>query len=127
MGYIHRITAFDPGGTTGVAIRMVDGSVRTRAETDPEVVFDLVVCSEYVVYEDFQTAFRIDKNGLHTVRIIGGIIALCYEHDISIFKHSPFKRKAFQEQAHQMLKGQRHMIHEEDALAHLLAYEYSNS
>lgn len=127
----HLITAFDPGVTTGIAIRYDDGKIFTRAETDIEVVYQFVhEASErgnVVIYEDFQTGFRIDKNGLHTVRLIGSIIALCWAYNIPIYKHTPYKRKAFQEEAHTMLKGTKHMIHEEDALAHLLAYEHSGN
>lgn len=123
------VTAFDPGVTTGIAVRYDNGIIFTRAETEIEEVYSFVQLADtgVVVYEDFQTGFRIDKNGLHTVRLIGSIIALCWAYNIPIYKHTPFKRKAFQEEAHRLLLGQKHMIHEEDALAHLLAYEQTGS
>lgn len=119
------ITAFDPGVTTGVAIRLGNGLIRTLATRDLDEVYKLVIGSKFVVYENFATAFRISKDGLFTVRLCGGIIALAAVNGIPIKRHMPQQRYPFQKPAHQLLLGTKHQIHEEDALAHLLAYEHS--
>lgn len=119
----YQITAFDPGVTTGIACRLADGTIYTRAETDQLAVYQFVLHSKCIVYEEFTTSFRISAPGLTTVRLIGGIVALATVAGTPLWKHYPFARNAFQKEAHQMLKGTKHMIHEEDALAHLLAYE----
>lgn len=121
---VHAITAFDPGVTTGIAVRYDDNIIFTRAEKVLSEVYNFVLLSKVVVYEDFVTGFRIDTNGLHTVRLVGSIIALCHVNHIPCYKHTPFKRKAFQKESHLLLKGTKHLIHEEDALAHLLAFEH---
>ncbi len=123
MTTTHKITAFDPGITTGIAIRMSDGTIFTRAETELPIVYSFVIKSGIVVYEDFTTAGRISTYGLHTVRLVGAIIALCHISGIPCIRHMPYNRKAFQLPAHKLLSTTKHLIHEEDALAHLLAYE----
>ena len=121
--------ALDPGGTTGVALRMSDGSLLTATCSTPEEVFDLVAsCAStntHIVYERFN-ATRIDRHGLNTVRIIGGIIALCHVLKIPVTAHMPQGRRPFLDIAKKLLANEYTVIHEQDATAHLLAWEYEN-
>lgn len=131
------ILAIDPGGTTGIAIRMNDGSIQTcvcqtmtgdkKKEFDSTSLYDMI-CTPgitHVVYEMFQ-AELISKYGLHTVRLVGAIEALCWKLNIPVLAHMPQMRRPFLDEAKKILtkKGGRYVIHEVDALAHLLRMEY---
>jgi hypothetical protein len=121
------VMALDPGGTTGVAVRMHDGTIITAPCTKPEQVYELIVGSklEHVVVERF-AAVTISKYGLHTVRIVGGVYALCWEHKIPYTEHAPQHRYPFKKEARAILKGRRVVIHEIEALEHLLRWEHDN-
>lgn len=123
------ILAIDPGVSTGVAIRFDDGSFKTVTITKRTDLYDYVrppvdIC----VYETFQ-AQLISGYGLHTVRLVGAIEALCYEHKIQSVPREPQKRKAYVNKAVALLhcQGYNFTDHEADALAHLLSYEASVS
>lgn len=76
----------------------------------------------HVICENFTTAGRISTYGLLTVRIIGGIQALCWSKDIPLTMRMPQHRYSKQKLANTMAT----VIHERDALAHLLAWEAHN-
>lgn len=133
------ILAIDPGGKSGVAVRFDDGSFKTciceslfnkntKLRFDATELYEMVTLPgiTHVVIETFQ-AQTIDKYGLHTVRLVGAVEALCWHLKIPLTKHMPTDRKPFQSDAKQLLMGTRAMIHEHDALAHLLRYEYDIS
>lgn len=126
------ILSVDPGGTTGLAWQLVSPDaqqrlIHTETAVAPEPVYDLV--AEYkwdsVVCERFVTAGRMSKYGLYTIELVGGIKALCYHLGIQFSYRQPQNRKAFQKEAHEHLARlpDRHVIHEEDALAHLLSWK----
>lgn len=121
------IIALDPGGSTGVAVRLPDGSWVTDTITDPADLWDLfrapVGPPDICVFEIFTTGGRVDKWMIYTIELVGGIRAVCYVQGVMTFHHSPGKRYPWLQQAERMLKGQGHTRHEVDALAHLLAYE----
>jgi hypothetical protein len=121
------VIAIDPGGTSGVAIRYPDGTIFTTACKAPEEVYALIMLPgiEQVVIERF-AAVTISKYGLHTVRIVGGVYALCWEHKIPYTEHAPQHRYPFKKEAREILKGRRVVIHEIEALEHLLRWEYDN-
>lgn len=132
------ILAVDPGGKSGVAIRLPNKEIVTcicesifrdgkEIRFDPTELYDLLKNADYehIIVETFQ-AQTIDKYGLHTVRLVGGIEAICYIRDIPITKHMPQMRYPFRDEAKQILSGRRHMIHELDALSHLLRWENDN-
>lgn len=120
------VLSIDPGGTTGMATR-IEGEIHTFVCKEPEEVFNFIIqCKDVLkvcVVEGF-AAQTISTYGLHTVRIIGGVYALCYEHNIKYEHHQPQARYPFQQEAKRLLADKHTVIHEKDALAHLLRYEY---
>lgn len=122
--------AIDPGGTSGMATNIL-GSYKTFVCITPEEVFSYLIRNKdlfsTVVIETFQ-AQLIGKWGLHTVRIVGGVYALCFEHKIEYVPHMPGERKAFLKEAKDYLRqNDRNALrhdHEMDALAHLMRHEY---
>lgn len=128
----NTILAFDPGVTTGMAYKMPDGSYMTvalgqYAEID---VWDSITPSiDLVLYEEFK-ATDISKYGLYTVRLIGGILAICHKLEIKVQKQQPQQRRSFIPYARQHIKetkGDTYVIHEVDALSHIFFYEYRNN
>lgn len=118
MNYI----AIDPGLTTGVALKL-ETVYKTLTVTTPEEVWDLInqLKWDYIICENFTTAGRISGYGLHTVRIIGGIQAICHLKGLELSLRMPQHRRSKQAKADKMAT----VIHERDALAHLLAWEAS--
>lgn len=123
--------ALDPGGTTGVAIRLADGRVMTTAVTQASELWDFFAEAnrpEQVIFEVFNTAGRVDKHMIHTMELVGGIKALCYALRIPGYAYSPQHRYAFKTDAEKILKSlkRRYVVHELDALSHLLAHEHKH-
>lgn len=123
----RNVISIDPGGTSGVAVRGRDGTILTAACKSPEQVYELVSADgvEQVVIERF-AAQLISKYGLHTVRIVGGVYALCWHLGIPYKEHSPQDRYPFKKEAREILKGRPVVIHEIEALEHLLRWEFDN-
>lgn len=120
------IVAFDPGGSTGIAVRYPNGSWLTNTVTDPADIWDLFRppgTPDVCVFEIFSTGGRVDRYMIYTIELVGGIKAVCYALGVRGVLHSPAKRYPWLAQAEQMLYGQTHTRHEVDALAHLLAFE----
>lgn len=124
------VLAIDPGGTTGMAVRLSPDIIQTFTCPNPESVFDFVTQNkgilQQVVIENF-AAELIGKWGLFTVRIVGGVYALCHQYKIEYKLHQPQDRYPFQKDAKDILSTRRGIvIHEHDALSHLLRWEYDN-
>lgn len=123
------ILAIDPGGTTGMAVRISPEIIQTFTCSEPEEVFDFVTQNKdillQIVIENF-AAELIGKWGLFTVRIVGGVYALCHQYEIPYKLHQPQDRYPFQIEARDFLKPRKTVIHEQDALAHLFRWEYDN-
>lgn len=122
------LIAIDPGGTTGIAVKMAAADhYATSTETSPEKVWQLLTAClwDHVIVEKFATGGRISKYGLDTVEIVGGIRALCHTLRFPISLRQPTQRYAWQETAKDYLKSQgtHHVIHEIEALAHLMAWQ----
>ena len=134
VGEMSVTLAIDPGVTTGVAASIC-GSYYTFPTKDPNDLFRLIFeykhCIQYVVYEEFSTAGRVDHNMLKTIRVVGGIVAVCYLSNVIAVKHYPGFRASFMNEAKRILvpgteNGHRKMtvtVHELDALGHLLYFE----
>ena len=120
------LLSIDPGPHAGIAYKSDDDEYITTVLLTTKEVYDLIRLKPSVVVIERFAAVQISAPGLYTVDLVGGVKALCYVYDIPIFVHPPQGRYAFQKQAKEMLKkqGGTHMIHEQDALAHLLAYEH---
>lgn len=121
------LLALDVGVTTGVAYDIPPAFNHTTTYDNCEGVWALVTAKghwDVVVYENFTTQF-INQYGLYTVRLIGGILALCLEHKIPCVSQTPQFRRAYINQAQGILqaRGGKHAKHEIDALAHLLAFK----
>lgn len=120
------LLAIDPGGHTGVAYRATTGQIVTLVTTTPEELFELVTPAiDQVIIEEFSTAGRISRFGLYTVRLVGGVEALCWHLHLPLQVQSPQYRHPFQAPANEYMLAQREKFedHQEDALAHLLAFE----
>lgn len=126
------IVWFDPGEHVGIAWRNPDGTLDAKM-----LHFDLPNTYAFITkpphpkivgFEDFETAGNISKAGLYTVRVVGGIQALCLHYNIPCVLQIPQARYAFRTEAANILTAQRKssrkwVVHEMDALAHLLAFE----
>lgn len=123
--------AIDPGVSTGMAYRMPDGSYETvvLGQWDEEEVWSSITPNlGTVIYENFRCKV-ISKYGLYTVRMIGGIIALCKAYKIPCIRQEPPERRIFVPVAQQYLRKHKQdsfVIHEADALAHMFAFNNKN-
>jgi len=123
------ILSVDPGGTTGIAYQLVGPNDQYLIDTTfietPEPLYDLVLEHKWdiVLCERFATAGRLSKYGIYTIQLVGGVHALCYEHGLKFQYRQPQNRTAFQDAAKAWFRGEKHLDHEEDALAHLLSWK----
>lgn len=125
------ILGIDPGVTTGLAYKMPNGSYMTTVlgQYDEKEVWDSITPNiDLVLYEEFK-AITISTYGLYTVRVIGGILAICHKLGIKVIRQHPQQRRSFIVPAEDHIrrtKGSRHVVHEVDALSHIFYYEYKN-
>lgn len=139
--------AFDPGGTTGVAIHQTASITINKGMTARDIV-NSVTRDEYhmaaiknptdlwaiidahkpdvCIYENFASGGQISKDGQHTIRLCGAIEVICFRENIKCIMHIPGERHGMMPAARAMLRQlHRPLIsHEVDALAHLLLYEH---
>lgn len=112
--------------------RCVDGFAPDQyvmaAIKNPTDLWDIIDAHrpEICIYENFQSAGLISKDGQHTIRLCGAIEVICFRENIKCIMHIPGERYGMMPAARAMLKQlQRPLIsHEVDALAHLLLYEH---
>lgn len=123
------VVAVDPGGTIGVAIELYtppDKLIKTCTFTNPEDIWKFAADPTFdtIVVERFITSGRVDKYGMLTIEIVGGLKAIAITTGKKLVTHLPQNRYAWQKDAHLWLVDQSDpfVIHEEDALAHLLCY-----
>lgn len=118
------ILAIDPGGHSGVALRLPTGKLLTNTVTTPSELFNFFLEKpDLCVFEIFATGGRVDQHMIYTIELVGGIKAVCYALGIKAYAHVPQARNPWILQAADLLKGTEHTRHEIDATAHLLAFE----
>jgi len=123
------LLAIDPGVTTGVAVKIRDSYITACVKEPADLWQYFNAPYEAVIVETF-AAQIISHHGLHTVRLVGGVEALCHHLRLPLYLQPPQRRKAFMNSARNILHAQwerthtRHEVHEEDALAHMLAWEH---
>jgi len=121
------LIAFDPGISTGCAVHGPDGYV-TAVIKDVPSLWQMIdhhqpsIC----IYENFSAGGLISKDGQATLRLIGAIEAVCWRLGISTVYQMPSERYGYVPKARQMLQQIKRtpIVHEIDALAHLLLYEF---
>lgn len=124
------IMGIDPGGTIGVAMKIGDIYRTFPIKDEAPALWDWFKSDstrpDQVVIERFATAGRISSHGLNTVEIVGGVKSLCWVFGVPLAVRAPQQRYAFMDDAETILKaiGARYVIHEHDALAHVLAWEH---
>lgn len=127
--HIPLIMGLDPGGTTGVALAywQSDGyHFETMSCNTQEQVWQLIRPPVGLFLTESFDAQLISRYGLDTVRLIGGIQALCFEHNIPITMQTPQQRKPYLSTAKKLAtRGPGHTHHEYDAMAHLVRYLYN--
>src|SRR5260221_4605877 len=113
--------SIDPGGTSGMAVHMPTGKIMTFVCKSPKEVYAFIfnfreILTD-VVIENF-SAQLIGRYGLETVRIVGGVYALCCVYEINHVVQMPQMRYSFQKEAEKILRkiredtGIRYVVHE---------------
>lgn len=144
------IIALDPGVTTGVAIHRTvkgfkpvqvpggdvlvptdwEGEYLALVVTEPTKLWDLVQTHQpqTIVVENFAAGGLISKDGQATIRLVGAMELAAYITGADLVLQFPSERRAFIDKARQMLvqraTGKAPIVHEVDAMAHLLLYEH---
>lgn len=123
-----QILSFDPGYTTGVALRLANGEYTTCVCTTREECLELITPGiQLVIVERFQTAGILSAPGLHTIELGSEIVGYAKALKIPWVRQQPTQRY----QGMPLARGavgkdiERSDVakHEVDALAHIIAYE----
>lgn len=123
-----RLLAIDPGGTTGLAIYTLDDNGEDYlgfVAKSPGLVLKHIYTHPYdtIIVEDYNGQL-ISADGLMTVRLIGGIEALCYVLQIPRVLQFPQERDKYMPHAKQLVNNfGPDTRHARDAMAHLLCYQ----
>lgn len=134
------VLAIDPGQTTGMACKPgTEGrEYDTWHSTSDAEVLQWIMDNkpDLVIFERFATSGRLSRYGLQTIELVGKVQGVCYALGIEIKRQVPGQRKAFMHEAFLycgwsfndtggMVRGRTgRVVHEADALGHLLCYEY---
>jgi hypothetical protein len=127
------LVAIDPGGTTGLAFRYPNGVIRTHATQTQEGVWQFFLDKPYpdhVILEEWQFFDGIARPaGVLTAGIVESMKGICYVLGISLSLRTPGSRNKFQLEANSWLMKNKpgFVVHEVDALAHLLTWESERS
>lgn len=121
----------DPGSKyIGVATR-INGAYNTYEVNTPEAIWWTIVNGQWdhVIIEDF-VAVEISHYGTATLKIIGGVLGLCWHKEIPCTVQTAGQRITYIPRADElMLKlygTKRPRDHEQSAMAHMLKWEHDN-
>lgn len=121
------LLALDPGVTTGVAIHSNDNQYITLVVHKFTDILELIKYHKptVVIFEDFNAGGLIDKYGQATIRLIGSIETMAHMLNIPTCLQFPRERYPFIAPARQIIKAmnKKYLVHEIDAMSHLLLYE----
>lgn len=129
-----KLLSIDPGLTTGIAVK-ADNKYQTMELAPYQLVWrlvqhtewDQVICEDFIPVDPKTKQPLISSYGTTTVKLVGGIEAICYIRDIPFTLQRNVDRIPFKSQALDLmisLYGKKHpRDHELDALAHLLRFE----
>jgi hypothetical protein len=131
-----RVLAIDPGGHSGLAWfeSGLSYEFTTRCVLISEVMGYVNSWHDVVVIEPFATAGMLSRYGLETIDLVGQVKGWCLAKNIPVVLQRPQSRRAWQDKAEAYivanktslsqppLVGPNFIVHEEDALAHLMQY-----
>lgn len=123
------IIAFDPGMTTGVAIKDNNGDYHTLAipRTEYHEIHGFITEHpwEWISVEQFQTSNIISRYGLRTTELVGAIECMCWLMKVQCFRRTAQARLPRMHVAREMLQAKNvsYVDHQLDALAQLLSVE----
>lgn len=126
-----KLISIDPGITTGVATEVDDQPLAVMEVHDYKLVWQMVAKGlwDHVICENFTATF-ISKEGVVTVRIVGGIEAICTLQKKPLTIQQNIMRLPFKEQAQNLIVAaygkKLPREHRMDALAHLLRWKHDS-
>jgi hypothetical protein len=123
-----KILSFDPGYTTGVAIRELSGRYTTCVVTTRDECLELIIKGlDLVIVERFQTGGTLSAPGLHTIELGSEIVGYAKALKIPWARQQPTQRYGGMPLARgavgPCIENSDVAKHEVDALAHIIAYE----
>mgnify|MGYP001572094190 CR=1 FL=1 len=128
--------AIDPGGSTGVSVRLDDGDFMTATFSDygeghgfefyKFLRGNVKDKDQIVICERFYGGGRIGQPGESTLQLIGAIKMFCFLAQVDLIMRTPQSRLSFITPSRKELQKKRLPFteHEMDSHAHLLSYEY---
>ncbi len=123
-----KILSFDPGYTTGVAVRDETGRYVTCVVTTRDEALELIIPGlDLVIVERFQTGGTLSAPGLHTIELGSEIVGYAKALHIPWVRQQPTQRYGGMPLARgaigYCIVSSAVAKHEVDALAHIIAYE----
>jgi hypothetical protein len=123
----------DPGVSTGVAFAYYTNGAyeyTTNTATSVQEVWDQIAWPVKVLIVEEFNAQLISKYGIHTVEVVGGVIALAYKAGITVIRDTPQQRRPYIAYARAHVPPREHITvheqrHEVDALSHVVRYLYA--
>lgn len=125
----RHILAIDPGPHCGLAIAYgwEDGLTAYESRTvNGREIWRVVHQRDWhtIICESYGSAGPLTRDGAETLRIIGGIEALCVDRLLTLIFQPPQRRMPYEKDAQSRIPGSKTAKrHEIAALAHLLAWQ----
>jgi hypothetical protein len=127
------VMGIDPGVSTGVALAYFNPHTGwqylTSTHKEVSEVWEFIQFPIKVLIVEEFSAQLISKYGIHTVEVVGGVIALAWKHGIEVIRDTPQQRRPYLEYARAQVppRGahtQHDLRHEVDSLSHVIRYLY---